>query len=270
VHLIGSTSVRFDQCDIAGVGDYAVWVNKGSRDVALMSCQLHDLGTGGVRVGVNTHNNDNLPLGKECVFDQSSSSCKVTEATAVLDVLVHNCTITSGGHVFRSGTPVFVQQAQAVNITHNDIGNFPYAAISLGWNWNYYNQSFSGGHNVVKNHLHDFGSLRSSALGDAMACVYTLGRQSGTYVGYNLCHDVYAFYTGGYCLSQDQGLFVRAHCALRSHCDAAHTLTLLCCFARQDPATLLSTQMCVFERRAPRKTSITANTTPSEWDLTDI
>lgn len=42
-------------------------------------------------------------------------------------------------------------------------------------------------------------------LGDAMAAVYTLGVLNGTWVHHNLLHDVYAWYTGGYCLSQDQG-----------------------------------------------------------------
>ena len=42
-------------------------------------------------------------------------------------------------------------------------------------------------------------------LGDAMACFYTLGINNSTQIINNLCHDVYGFYTGGYCLSQDQG-----------------------------------------------------------------
>lgn len=41
--------------------------------------------------------------------------------------------------------------------------------------------------------------------GDAMACVYTLGQLNGTVVDSNLCHDVRAYMSGGYCLSQDQG-----------------------------------------------------------------
>ena len=47
--------------------------------------------------------------------------------------------------------------------------------------------------------------LLPGQLGDAMAAVYTLGVLNGTHVHHNLLHDVYAWYTGGYCLSQDQG-----------------------------------------------------------------
>jgi hypothetical protein len=204
VHLLNSRSVRFDRCTIANVGDYALWVDSGCRDISIVSSTLHDLGTGGIRIGVNSHNS---PGASACNLLPTSSAlaCKVTKETAVVGVEIFNCSIHDGGLVFPSGTPVLVQQAQRANISHNDIGSFPYAAISLGWNWNYCLQAFSGGHSVTDNRMHDFGSLRPGALADAMACVYTLGNQSGTYVGRNLCTDVYAFYTGGFCLSQDQG-----------------------------------------------------------------
>ena len=38
-----------------------------------------------------------------------------------------------------------------------------------------------------------------------MACVYTLGQLNGTVVDSNVCHDVRAYMSGGYGLSQDQG-----------------------------------------------------------------
>jgi hypothetical protein len=38
-----------------------------------------------------------------------------------------------------------------------------------------------------------------------MAAIYTLGVLNGTRVHHNLLHNVAAWYTGGYCLSQDQG-----------------------------------------------------------------
>eukprot|EP00039_Didymoeca_costata_P008224 m.109345 g.109345 ORF g.109345 m.109345 type:complete len:79 (+) comp13999_c0_seq4:93-329(+) len=38
-----------------------------------------------------------------------------------------------------------------------------------------------------------------------MACIYTLGQLNNTVVHNNLCHNVRAYMSGGYCLSQDQG-----------------------------------------------------------------
>ena len=38
-----------------------------------------------------------------------------------------------------------------------------------------------------------------------MACIYTLGQLNNTVVDGNVCHDVRAYMSGGYCLSQDQG-----------------------------------------------------------------
>jgi len=50
-----------------------------------------------------------------------------------------------------------------------------------------------------------------------MAAVYTLGVLNGTRVHHNLLHNVAAWYTGGYCLSQDQGAANSAASTLYLH-----------------------------------------------------
>eukprot|EP00041_Stephanoeca_diplocostata_P020768 m.471460 g.471460 ORF g.471460 m.471460 type:complete len:352 (-) comp21658_c0_seq25:582-1637(-) len=94
--------------------------------------------------------------------------------------------------------------AERVVVAHNEISYFSYTAISLGWSWSYAPQPHTGLHTVRKNYIHHLGFPRRD-LGDAMACVYTLGQLNGTVVDSNLCHDVRAYMSGGYCLSQDQG-----------------------------------------------------------------
>jgi len=58
---------------------------------------------------------------------------------------------------------------------------------------------------VSGNYIHDLGTGTYRQLGDAMAAIYTLGVQQGTVIVGNIGHDVYASYSGGYGLSQDQG-----------------------------------------------------------------
>jgi hypothetical protein len=48
------------------------------------------------------------------------------------------------------------------------------------------------------------GTGQQRQLGDAMACFYSLGQLAGSQVHHNLCHDVGAYYTGGFGTSQDQ------------------------------------------------------------------
>jgi hypothetical protein len=180
----GSARVHFEHVAVRQVGGTAVWLDTGSSDVSLRHSSVDDVGAGGVRVGANQH----------------------AGAATVARIAVHNCSIAGGGRVTPAGTGVLVQQAREVSITQCDIGDFSYTGISLGWSWNYSPQPGSGAHVVEGNRIHHLGSsLRDEALGDAMACVYTLGLLDGTVVRRNLCHDVYAYFTGGYCLSQDQG-----------------------------------------------------------------
>ena len=184
VHLVNSTRVRFTGCEVAHVGPAALWVDDGSEDVLIERSNLSDLGTGAVRIG------------------------PARPGPLVRRVSLRDSTLSEGGWVFPGGTAVLVQFAEAVTIEHNEICNFSYTAISLGWSWNYAPQP-GGGHVVAHNHIHHLGFPRRET-GDAMACVYTLGRLeatdgSPTNVTDNVCHDVRAYMSGGYCLSQDQG-----------------------------------------------------------------
>lgn len=116
----------------------------------------------------------------------------------------HNLMLT-GGLSHPDGTPILVQKAANVTLAHNEAGYFSYAGISVGWSWDFQDPSFTDNVTVAYNHVHDLGSGPLRQLSDAMAAVYTLGVLHGTLVSHNLLHDVYAWYTGGYCLSQDQG-----------------------------------------------------------------
>ena len=182
IRIRKAENVTLDGLHILNHGPYAVWIDDSSQNVVVRSCFVEDLGTGGIRIG----NND--------------SSTDVDDA--VQNILVFNNTIKNGGWVFPSGTGIFIQFAYNVNVSHNEVSYFSYTGISVGWSWNF-NPTTNGGHYVGYNHVYNLGLRRE--LGDAMACFYTLGIDNGTRIVNNLCHDVYAFYTGGYCVSQDQG-----------------------------------------------------------------
>ena len=90
-------------------------------------------------------------------------------------------------------------------MAHCELSFFSYTAISLGWSWTFSPQT-THSHRITKNHIHHLGFPRRET-GDAMACIYTLGQLNGTVVSGNVCHDVRAYRSGGYCLSQDQARF---------------------------------------------------------------
>lgn len=127
-------------------GQNALWIDGGCSRVTFDGGTVADLGTGGIRVGhahaIGAHG---PPL----------------PAAAVSDVTITNSVLSDAGWVFPAGTGIFVQSGVAdVTIAHNEIYEFSYTAISLGWNWNYAPQPFTGGHLVVKNRIHHLGFPR--------------------------------------------------------------------------------------------------------------
>eukprot|EP00038_Savillea_parva_P013237 m.7724 g.7724 ORF g.7724 m.7724 type:complete len:775 (+) comp2472_c0_seq1:60-2384(+) len=184
VDLRNVNGIAFESVNISHHGANAVWVRSGSN-VNITQSSIYNLGTGAIRVaGFSTY--DAPPAGN------------------VSNVVVADTVMADGGWVFASGTAVLVQGgAVGVTVEHCEIREFAYTAISLGWSWDYSVQH-AGRHLIRKNHIHHLGFPRRE-VGDAMACVYTLGQLNGTVVDGNLCHDVRAYMSGGYGLSQDQG-----------------------------------------------------------------
>ncbi|EDQ90793.1 uncharacterized protein MONBRDRAFT_36322 [Monosiga brevicollis MX1] len=182
IDLFDVVNVTFSNNEIVGAGACAVWVHGSSVNITVDRNVLRDLGTGALRVGDETPE-DGVPY----------------------RVTLQNNIIHRGGLSFPSGTPILIQKAINVSVVHNEVSYFSYAGISVGWSWNFEDPSSTANVTVAYNHVHDLGTGTFRQLGDAMAAVYTLGVLHGTEVHHNLLHDVYAWYTGGFCLSQDQG-----------------------------------------------------------------
>ena len=182
VHVRNASGFSATLVEVAAVGGGAVWLDEGTVDSAVEGCHLHDLAAGGVRVG----------------------AAGVCGNGTVSNVSISNNRIGRGGAVFPDGTGVIVHNAFGVTVAHNEIAYLAYTGVSLGWCWSYVNQSRVGGHVVRDNWVHHLGTGLQRQLGDAMACFYSLGALAGSEVHHNLCHDVGAYYTGGFGTSQDQ------------------------------------------------------------------
>lgn len=182
IEATGARNVVFDQCEIGHLGTYGLWFRNGSQDNLLTHSEVYDLGAGGIRIG--------------------EGASPTTENEAVLRNVADNCFIHDGGRVFRGAVGVWIGRSSFNKLSHNEICDFRYTGISVGWSWGY--DESSAHDNIIEfNHVHNIAKGQLSDTGG----IYTLGVSPGTIIRNNIFHDILSSpkVSGGWGIYFDEG-----------------------------------------------------------------
>lgn len=195
----GLRHASFERCELAQLGEYAMELADGCRDVTVRQCHIWDLGAGAMQLGVT-----DLATLKASLDAASATESEIAVRGLVID---NNC-IHRLGTIWHGCYGIVNRFASGSRITHNEIYDTHWDAIGLDARWNWKGEKYSHGNVVAYNHLHHLG-LRYHT--DA-AGVYQFGPLD-THIHHNVIHDTFAYpyicgFAGIYLDEQSRGALV--------------------------------------------------------------
>jgi hypothetical protein len=179
----------FERCELSHLGEYAMELADGCRDVTIRQCHFWDIGAGALSLGVTDLGTLKTPLSAN-----AKPGSTVEPRREVSNLVIDNNCIHRLGTIWHGSYGIVNRFASLSKITHNEIFDTHWDAIGLDARWTWKGEKYSHGNEIAYNHLHHLG-LRYHT--DA-AGIYQFGPLD-THIHHNLIHDTVAYpYICGY------------------------------------------------------------------------
>ena len=180
IDATGAQRITFRNCTVEHTGAWAMHLREGCRDNTIEQCVLTDLGAGGLMLG--------------------TQGIPADEANYAGWTTIRENTMTHGGRLHPAAHGVWIGHSPHNVVQHNDIADFYYTGISVGWRWGYA-QSLAHDNLVENNEVWQIGQGVLSDMGG----IYTLGPSAGSVIRHNCFHDINAYTYGGWGIYFDEG-----------------------------------------------------------------
>lgn len=172
INVTNASKIVFHGCKFYDIGFTAIKLSRNMQASRVTACVFENIGANAVFI--HGDNEENEKTNRE--------------------IVIENNVIHGYGRNFANAIGVLLVHAKDCSISHNEISDGYYTAISVGWVWGY-------GFNVTKNikimnnRIFDIGQGWLSDMGG----IYTLGVQPGTVISGNVISNVAAdLNEGGY------------------------------------------------------------------------
>ena len=180
IYFEGAVRCSISNCTIHGLGVHGIEIGRSCRRIRIEKNEIYDTSAGGIKVEGGTAREDSIYATTDCVIRGNH---------------IHH-----GGTRYAAGCGILVRDASDMEISENEIHDFLYTGISVGWIWGYA-ESTTYGNLIRDNYIYNIGNGDLSDMGG----IYMLGRQSGTVISENRIHDVKCNVYGAWGIYLDEG-----------------------------------------------------------------
>lgn len=174
IKITDARNIMFENCHFRQMASTAIDFVGGTKQMVVKGCTFNDIGGTAILAGY---------FGDE-TFESHEPYLPVDDTVICDSIIIDNNYIAHAATEDWGCLGICIGFASNVTISHNEVYDTPYSAISMGWGWTKENNCMKNNH-ITANYLHNFcNQMRDGG------AIYTLSSQRNSSVIGNRIEDV--------------------------------------------------------------------------------